>query len=78
MGRKSKYNLENVKETKCRQCFYNVYCSGLSSELRLSCTQYRWDDNPNRRYSSKWSEMSYYQIAAKEKRSLSQRVRDGE
>ncbi len=73
-----KYTLENVKREKCYRCKYRNICGGLKAIARLQCNQVNYDGDPDKQYTSKWGEMSYYKERSIRKRSQRQRLRNGE
>lgn len=68
---------EYLKTHKCRGCFFENTCAGITNaEIRKNCTEFI-DKLPNEKeFSSWWTEMSYYHVDLHTGRSQQERLRE--
>ena len=66
-----------LKRTKCRGCYYEDTCAGITkAEVRERCTEFSNEEPSEKSVSSWWTEMSYYHVDLHTGRSQQERLRE--
>ena len=66
-----------LKKTKCRGCYYEDTCAGITkAEVREQCTEFSNEEPSEKEFSSWWTEMSYYHVDLHTGRSQQERLRE--